>query len=302
MNAAKLLAIGLVLGLGVPAALAQQGGPPDTIRSLPAAAGPPPEAAQADRMAKEQIPEPPAKGQSKGRVLPAATTPPPDAVAAQRAAAQEIPPPPERARSDELLEKIRARPGGPERIEAAGKGRAPEKLQGRSGESTSVLFETLSNFVIERADAGDTFTLDLTPQVSGSYGQHRGLVSSSPSGAAYAYGAYIANWTPTNSSIYLVAYRNDNFAHQVSNPFIMAYANIPADGWYIVNVNANIYAPNLNIHHYENGNYVLLENMPKQSGWADYPTLQYLTAGYHYFYFVLTGSGYVSRVSFDSYP
>ncbi len=302
INAATSITISLVLGLAALAAFAQQGGPPETIRALPAAANPPPDAVEAERMEKEKIPEPPAKGQSKGRVLPTAAAPPPDIAAAEQAAKQEIPPPPGKARPEALLEKIQSRPGGAKRVDDAKQGKGPMKSQGRSGDSTSSVLETVGAFLMMQAEAGDTFTLDLTPQVAGSDGRHTGLYSSSPYGYASARGALVSYYYPSNSSIYLQAGSFSPFAYQVSNPYVYSVVNVPADGWYIINVNALLYAPTLNIHHYEGGSYVLLENMPKQPGWADYPTLQYLTAGTHYFYFVLTGSGHVSRVSYDSYP
>lgn len=337
-GAAISIRIGFVLGLSASfAAVAQQGGPSDAIRTLPAAASPPPDAVELEQRAKEKIPDPPGKGQSKGRVLPAAASPPPDVAEMERRAAEkipdppakgqsrgrvlpvaaapppdaaeagqtgkrEIPPPPGKAKSEELLEKVRSRPGGAERVDAAKQSKVPARIQRRSGETSSLILEKLSNFVIKQAEAGETFTLDLMPQVSGTNGQHRGLYSSLPYGYATAYGAVVSPAYPSNSMIYLPASNFSQFGHQVSNPLISSTVNIPADGWYIININAYIGGGNVNIHHYEGNSYVLLESMPGQSGWADYPTLQYLTAGYHYFYFVLTSSAYVSRVSYDSYP
>jgi len=337
IDVARSIAIVLLLGVSGSAAVAQQGGPPETIRALPSATNPPPDAVELDqrarenipnppgkgqskgrvlpaaaspppdvmeleRRAKDKIPDPPAKGQGKGHVLPAAATPPPDSAEAAQAAKQEMPSPPGKAGSEALLDKIGARPGGAERVEAAKQGKAPLKSQGRSAESTSSVLKIMGNFLMEQAEAGETFTLDLTPQVSGSLGQHRGLYSSSPYGYATAYGAVASPSYPSNSMIYLRAFTFSQLAHQVSNPFISSAVDIPADGWYIIDINAYASGSDVNIHHYEGSSFVLLENMPGQSGWADYPTLQYLTSGRHYFYFVFTGSAYVSRISYDSYP
>jgi hypothetical protein len=270
---------------------------------LPAAASPPPEAAAEERLAAEKIPEPPAKGKAHGRVLPAAASPPPEAVAAEQAAQQEVAAPPGRANAAQLVEKIRARPGGAERADAAKQGKAPGKGQSGQGQSTSNVMKTLGSFLLSDARAGETFTLDLTPQVTGTDGRHAGLHSGSPYGYAYLYGAYVASWTPRNSYVFLYPYQVAGLGHQVTNPFVYFVVNVLADGWYIVNVNASLYSgSNLTIQHYEAAGYVVLEDIPIQSGWADYPTLQYLTTGYHYFYFVLPNGGYVSRISFDSYP
>ncbi len=296
-----LTGLGLLILLAAVPALAQQQGGAEKIRALPAAASPPPEAAAEERLAAEKIPEPPAKGNAHGRALPAAASPPPEA-AAEQAAQQEIPAPPGRANAAQLVEKIRARPGGAERADAAKQGKAPGKGQSGQGQSTSNVMKTLGSFLLSDARAGETFTLDLTPQVSGTTGAHSGLYSSSPYGFVNFYGARVTNWTPRNSYVYLSASANSGLGYQVTNPYVYSGFNAPADGWYIININAIVYGSNLTIRHYESGSYVVLEDFPRQSGWADYPMLQYLTAGYHYFYFVLPGGGYVSRISYDSYP
>ena len=298
-----LTGLGLVMLLAAVPALAQGQGGADKIRALPAAASPPPEAAAEEARAAEKIPEPPAKGKGKGRVLPAAASPPPEAVAAEQAAQQEVAAPPGRANAAQLVEQIRARPGGAERADAAKQGKAPGKGQSGQGQSTSNVMKTLGSFLLSDARAGETFTLDLTPQVSETSGAHSGLYSSNPYGHAYLFGAYVSYWTPQNSYVYLYPYQVAGLGHQVTNPFVNAYFNAPADGWYIVNINASLNSgSNLTIQHYEAGSYAVLEEIPPQSGWADYPTLQYLAVGYHHIYFVLPNGGYVSRISFDSYP
>lgn len=298
--ATATVAIGFIFAL---TAIAQPGGPP---RELPAAAQPPADAVEAENEAKRRIPPPPPKGKAKGagRVLKASPKPPPDVAAEQQAGRPEqVPAPPGRTRVEALADKVRARPGGRERVDAAKERIPPGKLKRPSaGLSLERAIDGIIGLIVPAAHAGETFTLDLTPQVNTSTGAHAGLRSSTPYGIAYFYGARVYYYRPRNDSIYMSASAYSALGHQVTNPYVSLTVNIPTDGWYIANINSYAFTTaTVDILHYENGP-VLLEQLPRASGWADYPTLQYLSAGYHYFYWVLPGGGYVSGVSVDSYP
>lgn len=240
-------------------------------------------------------------GAQEIRALPAAASPPPEAADAEQTAQQKIPAPPGRAKRAQLIEKIRARPGGAERVDAARQGRAPGKVQSRSEPSTSNVMKTLGSLLVSDAQAAVRFQVDLTPRVTRPDGRHTGLYSSNHDGYALFWGAVINAWTPNNSYVRLDDSSLVALGLQVTNPTVFSSVTVPADGWYIVNINANTFGSNLRIYHWETGNYVLLAKPPPQVGWADYPMAQFLIAGTHYFYFVLPNGGYVSRISYYSW-
>ena len=74
----------------------------------------------------------------------------------------------------------------------------------------------------------------------------------------------------------------------------------PSSGWYIVSANAWAYDA-VKISRWSGSGFVVLDTVARQSGWANYPTLQYITEGYHYFYFSTTAYGgkwlYINRMS-----
>lgn len=301
----------------------------------------PPEAAVRERAApvgaeraREEIPPPPAKGKARaeGRMLKAAKKAPPHAARPGAEEAEEVPAPPPARGKAALVEQIRKR--GPEaarRVEKATKGERPGPAKGgekaapkpmrqdssreegpRSrGEETGrsgrllELLAALNPLYAEPAHAaGETFSVELTPQVDGSTGRHVGLSTSSPYAYAQVYGALVHGYDPSNDRIRLFA--RDLSAYGLgafTRPYAYVRVNIPSDGWYIVNANLYTYGNEIELRHYEGSTpYTLVETFARQSGWADYPTLQYLEAGYHYFYYVLPGGGYLARLAVDSYP
>jgi hypothetical protein len=285
--------------------------PSDPIRVLPAAAQKPPEVVAEERAAAQEIPPPPAKGRAAGRPLPSQAQAPAD-VSADQAAQPQLervgPPPQRRAGVEALIERVRATPEGRARADAARQGIRPSPPQRTSPpdrpNSASLHLDRLIDralaFLFPAALAGETLTIDLTPQVD-QQGRRAGLHSANPYAYAIFRGAMIYASYPNNDLILIAATNIPSVNHQISSPHVQLVVQIPQDGWYIVNANAMAFA-NVSIRHYQgSAGYVEIASLPRQSGWADYPTLQYLASGNHYFYWLM-GTAYVSRISVDSYP
>ena len=283
-------------------AAAQQGGSQKDIRSLPASAEAPPDVAEQMKRDKEKIPEPPAKGKGKGKALPASATPPPDVAEQIKRDKEKIPNPPGKARQADLIEKIKKQPGGAERVDKANRGHKPENPgKAKSTAATDHILRGIASVFISEANAGQTFTLDLTPQTN-SNGSHASLYSSNPYGSATFFCAIVNYYDPNNSRIRLYRSTNSAMGHSCTNPYAYMSVGIPAAGYYIINANAYSYGNTVEIKHYESGSYPTLDTLPRISRWADYPTLQYLQPGTHTFYFLFPNGGFVSRLSVDSYP
>lgn len=152
--------------------------------------------------------------------------------------------------------------------------------------------------------AGETFFVELTPQVDGSTGRHAGLYTSSPYAYAQVYGARVYSYDPSNDRIRLFASDGSGSGlGTFTRPYAYLRLNLSSDGWYIVNANLYAYGSEIELRHYQGSTpYTLVETFARQSGWADYPSLQYLEAGYHHFYYVLPGGGFLARLAVDSYP
>ncbi|MFT5482882.1 MAG: hypothetical protein ACI9GW_001537 [Halieaceae bacterium] len=229
---------------------------------------------------------------------------PPQVIAEQEALerADKIGQPPGKAKAKDLLKKIHARPGGRERIEHAEKARRPgggKKVSTNS--QTPNVVDGILSFIVTQAQAADAGSLDLTPTVD-QYGAHRSLYSPSPYGYATFYGALVNHAYPRDAYVRLSTSIVTGLGGTATTPHVQVTVRVPADGWYTLNMNAYLTATSgVSIKHYEGGKYVTLENLQKTSGWSDYATLQYLSAGYHLFYWVLPQGGYVSRISMDPY-
>lgn len=295
-----MLAAALAASLS-PAA-AQQPGAQGEIRSLPAAASPPPDVAEQMKLEKQKIPPPPPRGKGAGKALPAAAAPPPDVAQMIEEEKRKVPNPPGKARQEALLEIIKKRPGGAERVDKARRGYRPDNPgQGRPTSAVDHVLRGIGSVFVREAHAGQTFTLELTPATDAG-GRHASLYSSTPYGRANFYCALVNSYDPSNDRIRLLRFTSSAIGSSCANPYVYLHTNIPAAGYYIININAYSYAP-VTIRHYAgSGQYPVLETLPQLSGWADYPTLQYLQPGYHTFYFVLPNGGYVSRLTVDSYP
>jgi hypothetical protein len=257
----------------------------------------------------------PAVAQRPLRELPAAANPPPQLEEDAAQAEERIPDPPGRARAEDLIEQIRERPGGRERAEAATNGVRPggaEQGGGRGRQQGANFAEPVFRFLaglrswlIEDAHA-QSFSIELTPQV-GSYGRHTGLRSSRPNAYAYFYGGFVNSSQPSNDLVYLAG-SNTTYLTGSSgstHPAALLSVTIPNNGWYIVNMNCYCAYSDTEIRHYDRTSYTLIERIPRQYGWADYPTLEYLSVGTHYFSYATaspTSAMYVSRLTVQSFP
>ena len=225
----------------------------------------------------------PASGPETGMVA-AATSPPPEIAALEHEIGQKIPRPLARASVGTLFDEISRQPGQAQKVEAAKRGARPGKVQTRA---------TLS--LVAYSEQPQPFSVTLSPQVTDlKLGTHSGLRLADGSAYAYFLGGLVYWDFPNSDSVYL--YRGNFYSHTSTNPLAYFYVKVPTEGWYTINLNAYTYG-NVQL---TRGSEVL-ETLPRVSGWNDYSSLQYLQAGSHYLQFVLSGGGYVSRVTVDCY-
>lgn len=240
------------------------------------------------------------------RVLSGAKEMPPQARAEEEALkrAEKIGRPPGKTKAEDLLKKIHARKGGRERIEHAEKARRPggsQKKVSAINQQPHVVDDILS-FIVPQALAADAGSVTLTPTADGTYGARRSLYSSSPYAYATFYGALINHYYPRNSYVRLSTSIDKSLGKVATVPHVKLIVRVAADGWYTLNMNAYITgSSNVSVIHSVGGNNITLESLPRESGWNDYPTLQYLSAGYHYVSWVMPQGGYVARLSMDPY-
>ena len=217
-------------------------------------------------------------------MLPSVAAPPEDLAALEKELAQKIPRPPARKSVTELVDEISRRPGQAEKMEATKRGGRPGNVQTRA--TLTLSYST---------DKPEPFSITLSPQMADvKLGARDGLRS--PDGSAYAYllGAMVYWSFPNNQAVYL---RRGNFYdHNTTNPLAYFRVTVPGEGWYTINMNAYAHS-NVQL---KRGS-ALLEDLPRQAGWADYSSLQYLEQGSHYLQFVMPSGGYVSRLTVDCF-
>ena len=155
-------------------------------------------------------------------------------------------------------------------------------------DDNATLLSWLNPFAVPSAHAQSAFSLYLAPP---------NRYSSSPYGFFKLYGA--AYW----GSYYLyggghTTIRNTNSENK---PMVYFGTTVPADGWYLINVQGG--RGKAKLRHRSNGPIIETWDFTTQSCYrCDYLTAEYLTAGYHYFYFWPDGSNmYFYSMSVDSY-
>jgi hypothetical protein len=160
-----------------------------------------------------------------------------------------------------LLEKIRTGPGGPEKIaEAIARG---ARLSGPSGPPVVA-----------------PFSITLTPEspespyVSGFYGIGAVTPWCNTQDLSLAY------WTSVGGTV-------------TEKPSLSFYFDVPADGWYILNVEAS--GARASWKNYDTSTVTTVEtlNYPDRYGTYSYPTLVELSAGSHHFYWVVESESWV---------
>jgi len=317
----------VVIGLLVAVPVAAQGASSSEDRVLPAAASPPPDVAEDEKQEKVKPPQAgkratvaelaqkikgqkggpekleKAKAKQTGTARAAAVRPPKDVEEDEKQAKVKPPQAGKRASAAALAAQVRKQPGGAAKVDKAKGGKKPGKQSSLLDRAKDLLAE-LNPFRAEEARAGATYTLTLTPQLD-NYG--RRFSSSNPRGYAYFYGARFSYWNPSNSYARLNG-RSRTWASGVtsvnSGPAVWVGFSVPTTGWYIVSTNM-VASADIELRHYESGPYVLLQTFPSRSGAVDYPSMQYLTAGWHYFVWRFKDTyrgGYIYRITVDSYP
>ena len=224
---------------------------------------------------------------------------------------QKTPPAPkDRPSMAELEEIIKQQPGGPERLEKAKKGEKPAKAPGQQsslGKLGSSLAR-LNPFRVCVANAGQTYTQVLQPTVNTSTGGHAGLKRPSDWTMLMVGGANITYDYPNNYSFYIEP-RSTTYWDPVtpcsrSNPSVTLQMIVPREGWYVVSLNGYS-ASRIKLYHSTASGNVLLNDFPSLATAAlrRCPTLQYLSAGTHYFNWVACTSYIrVDNVTVDSSP
>ena len=266
-----------VAGLGAGWMVVQQGGvTPSEAQMGPGSQPPGP-----------QMQGPPPKLPPK---LLAAPAPPPE---------EDMGPPPDptprkRPTKQELLEKIRQMPGGPEKIEEAK--RRGARIGMGPVESESAL-SWLNPLRVKEAEAQSSYSLTLDPSNS--------WYSSSPYGSVAFHGSVNGGgWSTAAGRLYIPSSSwTTNLGIQVTKPLAYLKANVSSDGWYIVNFEASVTSgTSVNMKHFEGGTYPTVESWTG-SGISSYPALLELSAGWHYFYWINSSStAYIYEVDVYSVP
>ena len=187
-----------------------------------------------------------------------------------------------RPTKDSLLNKIRARPGGQQLIDDAKRRGAPIA---KNVEKPGFFASLLNAFKLETVHAQATFSVSLDPS--------NNWYSSNPYASLYGYGA-------TDYSYMKYLYNYDYSAYwgtQVVKPAVYFAVNIPADGWYIINMEGYHGGP-ISLKHYDYGTYTYPTVTTFAAGGSSSPALLELAAGYHYFIWVADSSyAYVYEVN-----
>jgi hypothetical protein len=304
------------------------------IKKLQASKTLPPEVQQAEKMAKERIPNPPAQraslqdlGRKKMKRVP--KTPPPEVQQAEKMAKERIPnPPTQRSSVQDLGRKKMKRTSKtppPEAIEAEKIARErvthsrqkrlsvselKEKLkstpQGREkleminkGQRPTSLLETEKGFSLTwlnpfNVSEAQAGVFSVTLDNTNSF-------SARPSAFAYMYNVTL--YDGANSRQWPIINRSSS-----NNGRVMIIASIPTEGWYLINILAGYQGQARLEHPSERGIIEIIEtwdftNSPYSTN--DYLTVQYLSPGTHYFYFKPEFNRYsmqqIWRITIDSF-
>jgi hypothetical protein len=279
----------LLCSLLLPSLLAAQQLPP----RLPAAP-PPPEVQRVQQM-REQL-EQLQKGE---RALPAPATPAPEQQAIERLR-QQLPQqaatPPRAPTRDELLQRLRELPGGPERLEEAKKRGAPipDEASATTWLTTALkVIAWINPLRVETAHSQTTFNVSLTP--TSAY---------TPNAWVHFIGGDV--YAGSETSRYLNTIGGWTSAtNPVAPPNAILVVTVPKTGWYIINFNGWAWQTKASLWHWGGNGY--------QSVWSwDYstkyqvlafPAMLELTQGMHSFLFkVETGWVAPSVVQIMSFP
>jgi len=155
-------------------------------------------------------------------------------------------------------------------------------------EEESTLLSWLNPFAVSEARAQTAFSLYLTPQ---------NRYSSAPFGLMTIYGSgYTGSWR-----LYGNGFISVNRADVEHKPYVYFATNVPAEGWYLINFEAG--RGKAKVRHQYNGPIIETWDFTNQScSTCSYLTAEYLTAGWHYFYFWPDASDiYFYSASVDSY-
>lgn len=153
-------------------------------------------------------------------------------------------------------------------------------------EENATVLSWLNPFAVSTAHAQSAFSLHLTPQ---------NRWSSTPYGNLNLYG--VTYW----GNYYLYPSLISTTSSLVENrPYVYFNLSVPSEGWYLVNIQGGRGKAKLR---HRSGPIIETWDFTSQAcSTCDYLTAEYLTAGYHYFYFWPDGTNmYFYSVSVDSY-
>ena len=159
----------------------------------------------------------------------------------------------------------------------------------------------MNPFRVEDAEAGTPFTLTLSHTLNRS--SKYNLSSASPYGLAHFFGVWEGSEAPSNTSSY-ISRSTQNWGDSTSETlqgYVVMSATLPADGWYIVSLNAC--TPGIvSLRHYEGGAYPVLQAWTLGVFYKDYPHMAYFSAGTHHFFWSFSDWAYVTHMTVNSYP
>jgi hypothetical protein len=289
MKTASLL---FLVTLFAPAALGAQGVP--LPPQLPGSAQPPQEIREMEQRERQARPDPVRRVtrehalEALERIRPGATSPenltgtplpasarPPAEIAEMEARERQA-----RAARDpgetprrQLIDKLKALPGGAERIEAARRQGAP--ISATTGRLRSAIAFAMPFRVREAWASTSDFSVTLTPTSKTSTNP---LARLSSRGSNVFPGTDRIDLWPGTIGL-------DRMQHRRDYPFVWFHVEVPARGWYIINFRGLQYQSSARLVH---GGTVVASWDYSGGSWEDYPTVLLLSAGEHYFQFVNT--------------
>ncbi len=179
----------------------------------------------------------------------------------------------------ELLEKVRKQPGGKEKIEAAKKSGA--KIGTASdGRGSSSWLDSFNLFKPKALYAQSSTSVTLTPRTA--------YVSTPFLCYMYIYGVMRGHLANYSSRETIITHRYSSLlGTTIDNPYICLAVNAPSTGWYLINFET-FYGSQVSLKHYHRPLFETIQTW-NQSGaeYFDYPAVVYLSAGRHYFYWIV---------------
>jgi len=196
-----------------------------------------------------------------------------------------------------LLQKVFKQPGGKEKLQRV----RPKGLKLGAGSDTAgwslPSLSSLNPFTAGVAHASDATTLYLTPKYP---------YKSSPfTGFLFIMGELGGYYNTCSGRARLRNYSHPTLGTRIYKPLAYVRINAPSSGWYLFNFETYNGAKATLKHYVIRSRYVAVQTWDEHShtGWTDHPALINLSAGCHYFYWIVESAYhnnlYLYRVSVE---